>query len=106
MFEALFHYLLPAVSKATGSGSGLLLADEFILVLMKLAMATTNQDLAYTVPLNCNFIFPCVILCGTTSVLQCIHVTCLRVPRLLVSCNIHVSWKYMRGNTRLVEVNT
>ena len=34
---------------------------------------------------------------GTTTVLQCIPVTCLRGPRLLVSGNVHVSWNYMRG---------
>ena len=59
-----------------------------------------------TVLLNCNFIFPHMILHGTTAILQCIPVTCLCGPRLLVSCNVHVSWKYTRGNTRLVEVNT
>ena len=59
-----------------------------------------------TIPLNCNFIFPQVILRGTTTILQCIPVTCLHGPRLLMSCNVHVSWKYTRGNTRLVEVNT
>ena len=58
-----------------------------------------------TVLLNCNFIFPCVILHGTTTILQCILVTCLRGPSLLVSCNVHVSWKCTHGNTRLVEVN-
>ena len=67
------------------------------------------QNIAYfhpcTVPLNCNFIFPRVILHGTTAILQCIPITCLRRPRLLVSCNVHVSWKYTRGNTHLVEVN-
>ena len=47
MFEVLFHHLSPSVSKAARSGSGLLLADEFLLVMMKLTRATTNQDLAY-----------------------------------------------------------
>ena len=42
MFEALFHHLSPAVSR---SGTGLALADEFLLVLMKLAREATNQDL-------------------------------------------------------------
>lgn len=53
MFEALFHHL-SAVSKApTGSGFGLSLADEFLLVWMKLARATTNQDLAYRFNIAC-----------------------------------------------------
>ena len=58
-----------------------------------------------TVPLNCNFIFPCMILCGTTTILQCIPVKCLHGPRLLMSCNVHVLWNYTRGSTCLVEVN-
>ena len=29
----------------------------------------------------------------------------LRGPRLLVACNVHVSWKYTHGGTR-VEVHT
>ena len=53
------------------------------------------------VPLNYNFIFTCVISHGTTRILQCIPVTCLRGPRLLVACNVHVSWKYTRGSTRV-----
>ena len=65
-----------------------------------------HNEIVATVLLNCNFIFPRMILRGTTAILQCIPITCLRGPRLLVSCNVHVLWKYMRGNTRLVEVNT
>ena len=53
VFEALFHHLSPAVSKVTGSGSRLSLADEFLLVLMKLAKATTNQDLTYRFNIAC-----------------------------------------------------
>ena len=64
-----------------------------------------QRIVVHTVPLNCNFIFPHVILRGTTTILQCIPVTCLHGPRLLVSCNVHVSWKYTCGNTRLVEIN-
>ena len=30
---------------------------------------------------------------------------CLRGPRLLVSCNVHVLWEYTCGNTCLMEVN-
>ena len=60
----------------------------------------------HTVLLNCNFIFPCVILRGTTTILHCIPVTCLRGPRLFMSCNVHVSWKYTHGSTCLVKVHT
>ena len=59
----------------------------------------------HTVPLNCNFIFTCVITRGTTAILQCIPVACLRGPRLVVSCNVHVSWKLTRGSVRLVEAH-
>ena len=55
--------------------------------------------------LNCNFIFPHMILRGTTTILQYILITCLHGPHLLMSCNVHVSWKYMRGSTHLMEVN-
>ena len=58
-----------------------------------------------TVPLNCNFIFTRVITRGTTAILQCIPVACLRGPRLVVSCNVHVSWKLTRGSVRLVEAH-
>ena len=58
-----------------------------------------------TVPLNCNFIFTRVITCGTTAILQCIPVACLRGPRLVVSCNVHVSWKLTRGSVRLMEAH-
>ena len=58
-----------------------------------------------TVPLNCNFIFTCVIMRGTTAILQCIPIACLRGPRLVVSCNVHVSWKLTRGSARLVEAH-
>ena len=51
------------------------------------------------VPVNYNFIFTSVILRGTTRILHCIPVTCLRGPHLLIACNVHVSWKYMRGST-------
>ena len=57
------------------------------------------------VPLNCNFIFTRVITHGTTAILQCIPVACLRGPRLVVSCNVHVSWKLTRGSVRLVEAH-
>ena len=66
-------------------------------------------------PLNYNFIFTCVISCGTRTILKCIPVTCLCGPRLLVSCNVrmymalgstrlevYVSWKYTCGSNRLV----
>ena len=53
VFEALCNHLSPAVSKATGNGSGLSLADKFLLVLMKLARATTNQDLTYRFNIAC-----------------------------------------------------
>ena len=58
-----------------------------------------------TVPLNCNFIFTRVITRGTTAILQCIPVACLRGPRLVVSCNVHVSWKLTRGSVHLVEAH-
>ena len=61
--------------------------------------------LILTVPLNCNFIFTRVTTRGTTAILQCILVTCLRGPRLVVSCNVHVSWKLTRGSVRLVETH-
>ena len=54
VFEALvhlYHHLCPKL--ATRSGSGLSLADEFLLVLMKLARATTKQDLAYGFNITC-----------------------------------------------------
>ena len=50
-------------------------------------------------------IFTCVIMHGTTRILHWISVTCLRGPRLLIACNVHVSWKYTCGSTR-VEHNT
>ena len=55
VFEARFHHLSPLVSKTTGStsGSGLSLTDEFLLVLIKLARATSNQDLAYRFNIPC-----------------------------------------------------
>ena len=53
--------------------------------------------------LNCNFIFTCVISRGTMTILQCIPVTCLCGPHLLVSCNVHVSWQQMSGSTCLVK---
>ena len=55
----------------------------------------------HTVLLNYNFIFTRVITRGTTRILHCIPVTCLRRPRLLIACNVHVSWKYMRGSTHV-----
>ena len=53
VFKVLFHHLSPLVSKATRSGSGLSLADKFLLVLMKLTRATTNQDLVYRFNILC-----------------------------------------------------
>ena len=56
----------------------------------------------YTIPLNCNFTFTCVILRGITTILQCIPVMCLRGPRLLVSCNVHGSWQHICRSKHLV----
>ena len=56
----------------------------------------------HTIPLNCNFTFTCVILCGITTILQCIPVICLRGPRLLVSCNVHGSWQHICRSKHLV----
>ena len=55
IFEVLFHHLSPLVAKTTGStsGSGLSLADEFFLVLIKLARVTSNQDLAFRFSIPC-----------------------------------------------------
>ena len=55
VFEALFHHLSPLVSKTTGSTSNfrLSLADKFLLVLIKLAMATSNQYLVYRLNISC-----------------------------------------------------
>ena len=57
------------------------------------------------VPLNYNFIYPCVIMHGTTWILHCIPVMCLRGTHLLLVWNVHVSWKYTRVSTRLVEAH-
>ena len=59
----------------------------------------------HTVPLNCNFIFPRVILHGTMTILQRIPVMWLRGPRLLVSCNVHVLWKYTSRGSTCMEVH-
>ena len=47
----------------------------------------------HTVPLYYNFIFTRMILRGAMTILQCILVTCLCGPHLLVSCNVHGSWQ-------------
>jgi len=64
--------------------------------------------LAYTVPLNYNFIFTRVYTRGTTRKLQCLPVTCLRGTRFLVACNAHVTCGNTRGTkfTRMEEKNS
>ena len=54
VFEVLLTQLSPLVSKISSVGSGLSLADELLLVLMKLARAITNQDLAYRFDIDCS----------------------------------------------------
>ena len=54
------------------------------------------------VPLNYNFIF-CTH--GTTRILHCIPVTCLCGTHLLLTWNVHISWKYTHVSTHLVEVH-
>ena len=56
----------------------------------------------HAVPLDSNFIFTRMILYGTTVILQCIPIMCLHVPRLLVSCNVHISWQHTRGSRHLM----
>ena len=56
--------------------------------------------------LNCNFVFTCMIMCGITTILQCIPVIYLHLPCLLVSCNVHISWKHTHDSTCLVEAHT
>ena len=46
---------------------------------------------ACMVPLNYNFIFTHVYTRDATIKLQCIPITCLHVPRFLVTWNVHVS---------------
>ena len=61
---------------------------------------------AYTVQFKYNFIFTRVYMHGTTIKLHCIPITCLRGPRFLLACNMHVScnlsWKHTwnKINTR------
>ena len=58
-----------------------------------------------TVMFNFNFIFTRMYMRGTMKLLHCIPITCLRGPRLLIACNMHVScnlhmWKYTHEYTR------
>ena len=52
VFEALLTQLSPLVSKMSSVGAGLS-SHELLLVLMKLARATTNQDLANRFNIDC-----------------------------------------------------
>ena len=53
VFEALLTQLSSLVSKMSSVGAGLSLSDELLLVLMKLARATTNQDLPNRFNIDC-----------------------------------------------------
>ena len=75
------------------------------LVLQGPTITAIITTITTTVPLNCNFISTLVISHGTTKILQCIPVTCLHGPHLLVSCNVHVSWKYTHGSTCLMVIH-
>ena len=54
VFKVCLTQLSPLVSKILRVGVGLSLADELLFVLMKLARATTNQDLAYRFNIDCS----------------------------------------------------
>jgi hypothetical protein len=47
VFDVLLNQLAPQICAMGSVGSGLSVGDEFLLVLMKLSRALTNQDLAY-----------------------------------------------------------
>ena len=79
-------------------------AGKALLTVVALCQVSEFHDKA-TVPLNFNFILPCLISRGTTTILQCIPVTCLHGPHLLMSCNIHILWKYTHESTHLVEAH-
>ena len=69
--------------------------------IVRVEMKLSLSGIVAIIPFNYNFIFTRVITRGTTRILHCIPVTFLHRPRLLTGCNVHVSWKYTRGSTRM-----
>ena len=69
-----------------------------------------------TVTLNCNFIFTCVILRGTTTILQCpLLRVCLdhaySCHVMYMSCGstrveVHILWEYLGESIRLMKTHT
>ena len=54
MFQVFVTHLSPLVCMMSSAGSELSLADELLLVVMKLVRDTTNQDLAYKLNIDCS----------------------------------------------------